>query len=161
MGLVADVGQGALNGPISIAQPKQPVIADPKTAASVRTVPAPDFVLQLLPKMNRDCFILTGTAKPMTEQVFTRSWSSYCKALGVSIRCHDLRHSYCTWLRDSGVDMHQAIIWMGHTDEKMILKVYDHPGADRETAAKNALFAALSLPNALPKQKQPTETITE
>jgi integrase len=136
----------------------QPRISSPKTEQSNRTVPAPDFVLQMLPKMNRDCFILTGTKKPMTEQVFTRAWDNYTRAVGISVRCHDLRHSFATWLRDSGIDMHQAIIWMGHTDEKMILKVYDHPGTDRETAAKNALFSALSSRNALPKQKDATET---
>ena len=135
----------------------QPRISDPKTAASVRTVPAPDFILMLLPKMNRDCYILTGTRKPMTEQVFTRAWSNYCKAIEVSVRPHDLRHSFATWLRDSGIDMHQAIIWMGHTDEKMILKVYDHPGTDRETAAKNALFMALGTRKGLPETKQSPE----
>lgn len=135
----------------------QPRISDPKTSASVRTVPAPDFILMLLPKMNRDCFILTGTKKPMTEQVFTTAWTNYEKAIGVSVRCHDLRHSFATWLRDSGIDMHQAIIWMGHADEKMILRIYDHPGADRENAAKNTLFSALSFRNALPGTKKGPE----
>ena len=139
----------------------QPRLSEPKTAASIRTVPAPDFVLRLLPKMTRDCFILTGTRKPMTEQVFMRAWENYNKAVGISVRCHDLRHSYCTWLRDSGIDMHQAIIWMGHADEKMILRVYDHPGTDRENAAKTALFSALSLRNALPAKKETTETRTK
>lgn len=43
-----------------------------------------------------------------------------------TVRPHDLRHSYCTMLRDAGVDMKLAIQWMGHADEKMILRVYDH-----------------------------------
>lgn len=42
------------------------------------------------------------------------------------IRPHDLRHSYCTMLRDAGIDMHICMEWMGHADEKMILKIYDH-----------------------------------
>ena len=129
----------------------QPQISEPKTANGIRTVPAPDFILAKMPKMDRGCFILTGTDKPMTEQVFTRAWANYTRDLGISVRCHDLRHSYCTWLRDSGVDMHQAIIWMGHADEKLILRIYDHPGTARETEAKKRLFEALSLPKALPK----------
>lgn len=48
-----------------------------------------------------------------------------------TVRPHDLRHSYCTMLRDAGVDMKQAMIWMGHADEKMILQIYDHPSEDR------------------------------
>ena len=133
----------------------QPQIAEPKSAAGIRTVPAPDFILASLPKMNRSCYVLTGTEKPMTEQVFTRAWSNYCRALGITVRCHDLRHSYCTWLRDSGVDIHQAIIWMGHADEKLILRIYDHPGSARGTEAKKRLFSALSLPNALPQGTEP------
>lgn len=42
------------------------------------------------------------------------------------VKMHDLRHSFCTMLRDAGVDMKQAIEWMGHSDEKMIMKIYDH-----------------------------------
>ena len=134
----------------------QPQVSVPKTSAGVRTVPAPDFILSRLPKMSRGCFVLTGTEKPMTEQVFTRAWANYCKALGVEVRCHDLRHSYCTWLRDTGIDMHQAIIWMGHADEKLILRVYDHPGSARETEAKNRLFSALSLQNGLQTEGFPS-----
>ena len=49
----------------------------------------------------------------------------------VSIRPHDLRHSYATMLRDAGVDLKLAILWMGHADEKMLLRIYDHPPKDR------------------------------
>ena len=56
----------------------------------------------------------------------------------VTIRPHDLRHSYCTMLRDSGVDLKLAILWMGHADEKMILRIYDHPPKGRiEQTIKN------------------------
>ena len=43
-----------------------------------------------------------------------------------TVRPHDLRHSFCVMLRDAGVDMKLAIRWMGHADEKMILRIYDH-----------------------------------
>ena len=55
-----------------------------------------------------------------------------------TVRPHDLRHSFCVMLRDAGVDMKLAIQWMGHADEKMILKIYDHPSELRiRTAIKN------------------------
>lgn len=161
----------------------RPEVSEPKTANSIRTVPAPEIILRLMPKMNRDCYILTGTREPMTEQAFIRCWESYMDTLSreanggiyrrwwgrtkehrailaaggnippyqeVLFRPHDLRHTYCTMLRDAGVDIHQAIIWMGHADEKMILRIYDHPGTERETEAKKLLFDALTLRNALP-----------
>lgn len=52
-----------------------------------------------------------------------------------TVRPHDLRHSFCTMLRDAGVDMKLAIRWMGHADEKMILKIYDHITPEREQKA--------------------------
>ncbi len=37
----------------------------------------------------------------------------------VSIRTHDLRHTFCTMLYDAGVDVKTAMKWMGHADESM------------------------------------------
>ena len=59
------------------------------------------------------------------EDLRLADWRSF------TVRPHDLRHSFCTMLRDAGVDMKQAIEWMGHSDEKMILKIYDHVSTRR------------------------------
>lgn len=59
------------------------------------------------------------------EKLRLEGWRTF------DVRTHDLRHTYCTMLRDAGVDIKQAIEWMGHADEKMILKIYDHPGTKR------------------------------
>lgn len=59
------------------------------------------------------------------EQLRLEGWRTF------DVRFHDLRHTYCTMLRDAGVDMKQAIEWMGHADEKMVLRIYDHPGTKR------------------------------
>ena len=48
-----------------------------------------------------------------------------------SVRPHDLRHTFCTMCRDAGVDIKQTMLWMGHSDTQMILRIYDHPGAQR------------------------------
>lgn len=108
-----------------------PVITTPKTAAGTRTVPILSVLRPYLE--NRSERILSAAnGEIMSETAFTRCWESYIlhlsKAAGhpINIRPHDLRHTYCTMLRDSGVDMHQAMIWMGHADEKMILHIYDH-----------------------------------
>ena len=44
---------------------------------------------------------------------------------------YTLRHAYCAYLRDSGVELNVARRWMGHADTKMILKVYDSVSEDR------------------------------
>ena len=109
----------------------KPVIEAPKTAAGVRRVPILSNIRPLL--KNAPQRILSGsTGGIMTSTAWKRAWDSYITALSaaagyhVTIRPHDFRHTYCTMLRDAGVDMHQAMLWMGHADEKMILHVYDH-----------------------------------
>lgn len=44
---------------------------------------------------------------------------------------YDLRHSFCTWGRDHGVELHTMIEWMGHADATMIMKIYDEVSDDR------------------------------
>ena len=45
---------------------------------------------------------------------------------------YTLRHAFCQFLRDSGVEINTARRWMGHADTKMILKVYDTVSSSRE-----------------------------
>ena len=45
---------------------------------------------------------------------------------------YTLRHGFCQFLRDSGVEINTARRWMGHADTKMILQVYDSVSADRQ-----------------------------
>ncbi|MFH1511997.1 MAG: tyrosine-type recombinase/integrase, partial [Bacillota bacterium] len=57
----------------------------------------------------------------------------------LNIRSHDLRHSFCTMLYDADVDIKTAMKWMGHADEKMILKVYAHLTEQKEKEAAQAV----------------------
>ena len=45
---------------------------------------------------------------------------------------YTLRHAFCAFLRDSGVEINTARRWMGHADAKMILRVYDTVSSSRE-----------------------------
>lgn len=56
---------------------------------------------------------------------------------------YDLRHSFCTMCRDQGVEINTCIKWMGHSDAKMILKIYDSVSDarfQREADKLNAMF---------------------
>lgn len=44
---------------------------------------------------------------------------------------YTLRHGFCQMCRDYGVDINTCRRWMGHSDTKMILKVYDTVSDDR------------------------------
>ncbi len=131
------------------------VITNPKTASGIREIP-------LLPILADELRGLSGwlvqsvDGKPATESAFSRGWENYQTVLSraaghkVSIRCHDLRHSYCTMLRDAGVDMKLAMTWLGHADEKMILRIYDHVTDERVAEnAEKVIKRLLSLRNGL------------
>ena len=45
---------------------------------------------------------------------------------------YTLRHAFCAFCRDSGVEINTCRRWMGHADAKMILKVYDTVSEDRQ-----------------------------
>lgn len=71
------------------------------------------------------------------DQVRLKGWKSF------SIRPHDLRHSYVTMLCDANVEKNLAIQWVGHYDEKLINKIYDHAGKYRIEKATNDVEALL------------------
>jgi len=56
--------------------------------------------------------------------------------IDVSFRPHDCRHTFVTVCRDRGVDIHVCMNWCGHSSEKMILEIYDHPSEQREKNAQ-------------------------
>lgn len=58
----------------------------------------------------------------------------------VTIRPHDLRHSYCTMLFDLGVDLKTAQKLMGHADEEVTLKIYTHLTEIREKSSVKILL---------------------
>lgn len=62
----------------------------------------------------------------------------------VSIRAHDFRHTYCTMLYEAGIDLKTAQRWMGHADEKMILRVYAHLTDRQEQRSAEKLRAYLA-----------------
>lgn len=114
----------------------QPIFDTPKTEAGARDIP---LLSQLADEIPIDCDLIMPSANGVacSDIAFRRGWASYLHALSaaaghpISIRPHDLRHSYCTMLRDAGVEMKLAMQWMGHADEKMILRIYDHITTDR------------------------------
>lgn len=44
---------------------------------------------------------------------------------------YDLRHAFVCWGRDNGVEINTMIRWMGHSDAKMILNIYDDVSDER------------------------------
>ena len=78
------------------------------------------------------------------------------------IRPHDLRHTFCTLLFNADVGMKQAIEWMGHADEKMIIKIYDHLSPSRAKASAEKVEKLLSsCQTSCQTEEGTTETIVK
>lgn len=136
----------------------QPVIVDPKTEAGVRTVPMLEGLANELRGVS-GLVCPAASGQLMSQIAFKRAWDGYLNALGetlnhgkkrwkkdswkpVAIRPHDLRHSYCTMLYDSGVDLKTAMLWMGHADQTMTMRIYTHLTETRRKEAELALRSA-------------------
>lgn len=143
-----------------------PVISSPKTEAGERTVPLMPILEQEL-QGKHGLLMPDVEGNIMSESAFDRAWESYittCETTlngcakrwygkkkehqgmelppwrSVSIRPHDLRHSYCTMLYEAGIDLKTAQKWMGHADHSMIMKIYAHLTAEKEAEAKQLLL---------------------
>ena len=57
-----------------------------------------------------------------------------------SFRCHDLRHTFCTLLYDSGVDVKFAAYLMGHSDITVTMKIYTHLSEQRRSASSELML---------------------
>jgi len=57
---------------------------------------------------------------------------------------HDLRHTFCTLLRDSGVKVENAMKLMGHSDLKTTLLIYTHPCDEERIKATDAIGEAIA-----------------
>lgn len=56
---------------------------------------------------------------------------------------YDLRYSFCTMCRDNGVELKTCVRWMGHSDAKMILRIYDDAPDSRSKMEAEKLIKTL------------------
>ena len=91
----------------------------PKSKASRRTVPLPDFVIEALAE-----HLVAFPAELVERPTF-----------------HDLRHCYATWLISEGVPVHVVQAVMGHEQASTTLNRYTHIPADTHARVRAALNA--------------------
>jgi integrase len=56
---------------------------------------------------------------------------------------YDMRHSFCTMCRDVGIDIKILMLWMGHSDYGIIMKIYDHITQNRIDTASRILTSSI------------------
>lgn len=126
------------NGTISVSRTVQRinkhgksevVIGSPKSKSSVRTVPIPDFVLNILRQKRKgdDFYIITGTGKPTEPRTMQNRFKVILKICGIrSVNFHLLRHTYATVCIENGFDPKTLSELLGHADASITLNRYVH-----------------------------------
>lgn len=121
-----------------------------KSEAANRTVPIPLDFYNLIKDLPRIGYLFpTSSGKKIPEKNYRGRWSSLINAMNISAGCktyrnqvippyiiepgfvpYYLRHTYCTDLRDKGVDIRVAQYLMGHSDIRLTANIYTHDNKD-------------------------------
>lgn len=126
---------------------KQCELKETKTKASMRKIPMNDFLCNLLleaKKRSKGSYVVQKVyGGRMTETAWKRLFESYMEALRVAdgadentlcfadecfeeFTAHQLRHTYCSMLQWSGVDIKTAQELMGHSEYGVTANIYTH-----------------------------------
>ena len=137
---------------------KHNTVKGTKTAAGMRRVPINDFLYDLLAQAKANSRGMNVIEKMrggvMTEQAWKVLFRSYILALGKadaesergkkSVRgdggfepftIHQLRHTYCSMLQWSGVDIKTAQELMGHSEYGVTANIYTHVNEETKRRA--------------------------
>ncbi|MBQ8962936.1 MAG: site-specific integrase [Clostridia bacterium] len=109
-----------------------PVLGAPKTKAAVRDVPILPPLVPLLASPGEGWVLKDGEGKQPSQNRFEVDWGRYQRKTGLSIRTHDLRHTFVTLLYDAGVDVKTTQTWVGHTSPAITMSIYTHLTTEKE-----------------------------
>ena len=117
-----------------------PVVKDPKTETSVRTIPILDgFPFDLIEGMEPDDFVVGG-AKPWTETKERRALQRIKRTIDLhGATPHRLRHTYATLAMSEGVDMKTVQGLLGHATASTTMNIYAHLCQDKILEAAKPL----------------------
>lgn len=101
----------------------------PKSPSSIRKVPVPSFIMNLLKKYytKGEDFILSQSTKLYDPRLLENCFSRLIKKLGIKkIKFHALRHTFATRSIEAGVDVKTLSELLGHSSVDITLKTYIH-----------------------------------
>ena len=124
-------------------------IKEPKTEAGKRTVPIPDWYMDILKEIPRSDspYIFPGDkGQPLSKRRYLMGWSSLMREMelaagaqtyrnqiiihapdiGQDLTPYNLRHTYATQLAEKGVPLKTAQYLLGHTDITVTSNIYTH-----------------------------------
>lgn len=101
----------------------------PKTTTSIRNIPINSHLIKPLKRLKRSesNYILTGTDKYMSPNIYYYFYKNYIKSLNISEHnFHSIRHTFATRSLEFGMDVKTLSVLLGHTSIKITLDLYVH-----------------------------------
>lgn len=128
---------------------KEPFLGDPKTHASVRTIPLPDFVIEALARHIKEfgagptgLLFVDEKGEPLRRNRFSvHVWRPAVKAAGAprDTGFHDLRHYYASLLIRHGCSIKVVQARLGHATAAETLDTYAHLWPDSDDQTREAI----------------------
>ena len=118
------------------------LIGEPKTASSVRIIPLPDFLYEVLKryKKSSETYIASETASPAEPAKLRRYFKQITEECRIKdIRFHDLRHSFATECVKLEFDIKSLSEILGHSNVTMTLNRYVHSSIEMKRKFMNLL----------------------
>lgn len=124
------------------------VIQSPKSDCSIRRIPLPYEVLQLLISVRKpdEAFLLTGmTYSFMEPRCMENQFKSVMKTCGIpNMNFHALRHTFATRCVELGFDIKSLSEILGHASVNITLNRYVHPSMELKQENMNLLSSILT-----------------
>lgn len=121
------------------------IIDSPKSRSSIREIPLPKFIVEILRKFKSDdsAYVLSGTDKLIEPRALQHRFKALLKKADLpSINYHSLRHMFATNCIALGFDVKTLSEILGHSTVETTLNRYVHSSMERKTACMSLLKAA-------------------
>ena len=123
------------------------LIQSPKSECSIRKIPIPAEILQLLIPIKQpdEAFLLTGmTHKFLEPRSLENRFKSIINECGIeNTNFHSLRHTFATRCVELGFDIKSLSEILGHSNVNITLNRYVHPSMELKKENMNRLSELL------------------
>ena len=125
----------------------QVVIHSPKSDCSIRKIPLPSELVELITPFQQqtDAFVLTGSSEKYIEpRCLENFFKKIVKGSNISnVNFHALRHTFATRCVELGFDLKSLSEILGHSNVNITLNRYVHPSMELKHENMSRLSALL------------------